>query len=237
MVPKNKGSRHVERYKKFLNLYPKTHRERFAEPMLQTFTDMLNDHLKSSDSTNDSTWIFVSKVYLDTTKEIIIEHSKEMVMNIKSQRSKVLIGSRLVILIVIVSFIAYVGYNKYRNSRFIPLYSTVEDARAISKGQKAKCLPDNQQAVDDIKKDDVFEEYENDNGEIIQFSMFETNVVAGFLDIPAGTNAEVTKNQYDGQIASGSIVYEQDYGSYNYTAKKVSGNGQWELVSLLACEM
>ena len=73
MVPKNKGSRHVERYKKFLNLYPKSHRERFAEPMLQTFTDMLNDHLKSSDSTNDSTWIFVSKVYLDTTKEIIID--------------------------------------------------------------------------------------------------------------------------------------------------------------------
>ena len=233
MVPENKGSRHVERYKKFLNLYPKTHRDRFAEPMLQTFTDMLNDHLKS----NDSTWKFVSKVYLDTTKEIIIEHSKEMVMNIKTQRSKVLVGSGLVVLLIIVSFIAYAGYNKYRNSRFIPLYSTIEDARAISKGQKDKCLPDNQQAVDDIKKDDVFEEYENDNGEIIQFSMFETNVVSGFLDIPAGTNAEVTKNQYDGQIASGSIDYEQDYDLYNYTAKKLPSAGEWELVTLTACEM
>jgi hypothetical protein len=230
MALDNKNKRRVENYSKFLNLYPQSYRRRFAEPMLQTFTDMLHDHLKSS----DPTWKFVTKIYLDTAKEIIIENSKEVAMNIKTQKSKVLIGSSLSVLLI-ASIVGVVVYNN-RNSKFIPLYSTVEEGRSLSKGKKDKCLPDNQQAVDAINKDDIVEEFESE-GQKIEFSSFGTTVVAGFYDIPAGTNGEVTKNSYDGKIASGSIVYERDYGSYNYTAEKLPGDGRWGLVTLVACEM
>lgn len=233
MALDSKSSKHVEHYKKFLHLYPKSHQKRFMEPMLQTFTDMLHDHLK----TNDPTWKFVTKIYLDTAKEIIIENSKEVAMNIKNQKSKVFVGSGIFVLLILVSVVAYVGYNKYRNSRFIPLYSTVEEGRSLSKGKKDKCLPDNQQAVDAVNKDDIVEEFDSETGEKIQFSRFGTTAVSGFQDIPSGTNGEVTTNQYDGQIASGSVVYDQDYGTYNYTVKKLPEAGDWELVSIIACEM
>ncbi len=224
-----KISAHVGRYKSFLQLYPSSYKERFAEPMLQTFTDMLNERAKVGEVSRG----FVLNIYADTLKEIIKEHSKEVVMNVKTKKSKAVISGGVagLLIVAVVGVIIFNG----KGSGSIPLYSTVEQAKAYSKGKKDSCLPNNESAAEAIKKDDTIESYEYE-GQEMTFSNFETNAVAGFSDIPAGTNGEVTKNSYDGTLATGSIVYEQNYGSYNYSMKRLPDTKQWELVTLTACE-
>jgi hypothetical protein len=223
-------ARHTQRYQAFLKLFPKSHHERFAEPMLQTFVDMCNERLESGAGMNR----FVLGIYLDTTKEIIKERSKEVVMNLKTRRSKVFIGGGVAGLLLIAATAMLIINGGSGGS--IPIFSTVEEARAISKGKKDRCLPDVATAKEAIEKDDytITHEYE---GVVTKTSSFETYAVSGFRDIPAGANGDVTKYSYDGVRAKGSISYEQDYGTYNYEIKRLPEDGKWELVSLSACEM
>jgi hypothetical protein len=194
---------------------------------------MSNEHLELGDNMLN----FEAKIYLDTVKEIIKEHSKEVAMNIKTQRGKFIIGGG-VIGVALVAVIASVILNSPAPGE-IPLFSTVEEAKAISKDTKEKCLEDNAEAEEAIKQFDFTETHEYD-GKEITYSTFGTEAVSGFQDIPAGTDAEVTINSFDGTTAKGSVLYPQDYGTYTYTVEKLDTTDPsrtWKLTSLRACQL
>ena len=73
-------------------------------------------------------------------------------------------------------------------------------------------------------------------------SGFITNAaVMGILDVPAGTNVDVFIKVYTDTKASGTVVYPDTYGSYNFTTSKQANKpsdsltGEWSIDSLQAC--
>jgi hypothetical protein len=48
----------------------------------------------------------------------------------------------------------------------------------------------------------------------------ENSVMGYIIDVPAGTNVDINIAAYDGETASGSAIYEKNYGMYNFTVKK-----------------
>ena len=141
----------------------------------------------------------------------------------------VLIGS-VVVILVTAAVLYLLTRSDSSSSSLIPPMSTLEEARKLSKGAKGACLGDNPEAITAVKADDAFID------EAEEFSRFELAASEGIMDIPAGTNYETTINRYNDSIATGTIEYEKDYGKYNYTIKKSSGAGEWEFMSLKACE-
>jgi hypothetical protein len=108
--------------------------------------------------------------------------------------------------------------------------SSLKQVRALSKGTQADCLANNKQAVAAVKKDDITHDFKGN-----KFSNFEMAASGGIRDVPAGTNYEVNIGSYDGTTAKGSVIYEGDYGTYNYTIQKLSGHGEWRFISMTAC--
>lgn len=90
-------------------------------------------------------------------------------------------------------------------------------------------MTDNQDAAAAVKADDKFYD-ENE-----EYSSFEMTASLGIIDVPAGTNYEVTIQRYDGTLAQGAVIYDGDYGTYNYTIEKTAEKGEWRFVSMIAC--
>jgi hypothetical protein len=69
-------------------------------------------------------------------------------------------------------------------------------------------------------------------------------VIGHIIDVPAGTNVDVLFNHYDGQTASGSSLYEKNYGTYNFTVAKQSRSpsnstpdGDWQITAYTRCQV
>ena len=77
-------SRYIRDYKKLLRLYPATFQKQFREPMQQTFADLCLEKQQS----NQNMFYFLLSAYVDTGFGIIKENYKELLMNIKSNKSK-----------------------------------------------------------------------------------------------------------------------------------------------------
>lgn len=140
----------------------------------------------------------------------------------------------LILSVGLISVICLVllGYHySSRTAEPIPPGALLEQARELSKGRKGVCLDTNQQAASAVGADDGYLEW---NGEKI--SKFEMAAGFAIADIPAGTDYDVIVNSYDDGVARGSMVYQGDYGSYNYEMKKSSAKGEWSLVSTVACK-
>lgn len=225
MASDNTTHRYTATYARLLHLYPKSYRQRFAQPMQQMFVDMCLERKQSG----DSLFGFALKVYAETSVGIVKESFKEMAMHSKTTKAKIIIVVSLVGLGTVIT----VGLllNNRPTAATIPPMSSFEQARELSKGAKDTCLGDNQQAADAVTRDDhrTVDEY----GE---FSRFEMIASEGIMDVPAGTNYEVAINSYDNNLAKGSLAYEKEYGTYNYTIKKLPKAGEWEFVSMTACE-
>lgn len=114
----------------------------------------------------------------------------------------------------------------------IPPMSPLEQARALSEGTKETCLPDNEHAITAVKQDDKQLGSDNFN----DVSHFEMMAGTAIMDIPVGTNYELTINTFEGRIARGTLTYDSDYGTYNYTMEKLPTVGEWDLVSTVACK-
>lgn len=210
-------------YAGLLRLYPKSYQKRFTEPMQQTFNDMYHDHMQRG----DSTFNFIIKTYADTGLAIVKEHSKEVVMSTKNKKLLVAVG--LVGVLAIAVTTVFLVKDRQEDPVIAP-WSTLEQARAASKAQKDVCLADDQQAAAAVEKDDTFYDEEK------TLSKFEMTASEGIIDVPAGTEYEVTTFSYDGTTATGSLAYDGNYGSYNYTIKKGSDAGSWKFISMTACE-
>jgi hypothetical protein len=220
-----KRSASLKRYENFyamlLRLYPKTYQQQFAEPMLQTFTDLCHERHQSKGNVSN----YVLKLYADTCVGIIKERSKEVVMSSKANKSKLIAISGGVMLVVFTTVLIW----NNRQSNVIAPHSSLKDARELSERTKSACLTDDQQAVEAVKKDDTYIE----DG---KYSKFSLTASEGLMDVPAGTMYEITINSYDGKTAEGTIEYEQDYGTYNYIIEKASGPDGWKFISMTPCQ-
>lgn len=107
--------------------------------------------------------------------------------------------------------------------------STLEDARKLSEGSKDACLQEDETARAAVKADDTYLD------ESEEFSSFELTAAEGIIDVPAGTYYNVKVQRYDDTLAQGAILYDDDYGTYNYTIEKTEGQGEWRFVSMTAC--
>lgn len=220
-------------YKFLIRLYPGSFQRRFAEPMLQTFGDMCQERLESGESLKS----FAIRIYAETFLQIIKEQMKEVVMNTKNinKRMLLVVGGATVLLIagVIIAVVLNSGNNVIKPG------STIEQAKEQSAGNKQSCLPNDdavaQQIIDTEPVNDLSEEVKNDP-DYTPTMYFDFVLLSGIIDVPAGTYADVTFNSFQDDIAKGSANYESDYGDYNYEMKYLGQPGEWELVSLIACE-
>ena len=72
----------------------------------------------------------------------------------------------------------------------------------------------------------------------------ENAVVTSIIDIPAGTNVDVRIATFSDTEVTGSAIYPDAYGSYNYVVKKASTSDAsssdyfagWKVTSFVACK-
>ena len=108
--------------------------------------------------------------------------------------------------------------------------STLVEAKKHTTGVLAKCLVKDAAADALVRKDDTVLSGNN--------SAFEIQALIGIIDIPAGTNADVNINSYDGTIAKASVIYPAAYGSYNVTITHIPDAvpNQWVLTTTVGCK-
>lgn len=56
------------------------------------------------------------------------------------------------------------------------------------------------------------------------------------IDVPAGTNVDINIAHYSESEVSGSSIYPDKYGKYNFTANKKDNASNWEITSFEACK-
>ena len=71
-------------------------------------------------------------------------------------------------------------------------------------------------------------------------SAIENANLGTIIDIPAGTNVDIFVKTHSDTTATGTSIYESTYGSYNFTAQKVtdpgSGSSHWVVSEFVACK-
>lgn len=224
MRPNRNTKRYEDWYAKLLRLYPRGYRQRFAEPMQQMFGDMCREHRASG----EPMFGFVLKVYADTGAAVIKECLKEVVMNTKTTRGKCILVAGVAGALVLIGGLAFILNN--RPSSVIKPSSSLKQAREQSKGKKEACLSNSTTAASAVRADD------NYIGGADEFSAFEMTGSEGIRDVPAGTNYEMTIHSYKDGRATGAVIYDKDYGKYNYVIKKLPKAGEWRFVSMVACK-
>lgn len=114
----------------------------------------------------------------------------------------------------------------------IPVGSTAVVAkRHAGQGVLPKCLAKNATTEAAVRADD----YLIGKGPDTAFDLATT---MGILDVPTGTNIDVSVNSYDGKVVTGSVKYPQKYGTYNFSivpSSKPKPYQQWTMTSLIAC--
>jgi len=211
-------------YAKLLRLYPKSYQQRFAEPMRQMFADMCHEREQNGQDTRG----FAYKIYAETFTGVLAQHIQEVVMNIKTAKSKIIVSAGLVGVIAIGALLT--NYS-VRAAQTIEPGLGLKQVQALSKGTKSACLADVRSAADAVKRDDGFMELHGN-----KFSNFEMTEGGAIADVPAGTNYDLTINSYTDNTVKGTLTYEKGYGTYNYTTQKLPAHGQWKLISIVACK-
>ncbi|HMT19558.1 MAG TPA: hypothetical protein PKD20_05500 [Candidatus Saccharibacteria bacterium] len=212
-------------YAKLIRLYPSKFRERFAEPMLQTFGDMCWERQDAGEDLRS----FVIKTYAQTLFHIIKEQLEEVVMNVKHMNKRTYIVMGVISLVILAGVMFAILLN--RGSGLINPGSTLQEVEKLSQGEKVACIQNNEAVRKSVKADDVY------IGDEKEFSKFETEVASGIIDVPAGTELkDITTGSYEQGIVRGSALYGELYGNYNFEAKYLNTPGEWKLVSLKACE-
>ena len=187
------------------------------------FVDICNERSQQGQDTHR----FVYKIYTETLISVVTEQIQEVTMNIKTTKSKIVIG---VSLVGIGSTIAVVALNNRPTAQSIQPGSWLKQVHELSKGKKGACLPNIPNAAAAVHNDDGYMEFKGNRS-----SNFETAAGDAIADVPAGTSYNMTINSYANNTAKGTLAYEKGYGKYNYTIQKLPAHGQWKLVSIIAC--
>ncbi|MCA9325085.1 hypothetical protein KDA23_03415 [Candidatus Saccharibacteria bacterium] len=124
---------------------------------------------------------------------------------------------------------------------FVVLFVGISVSVALSQNEKYTPTKLNNLAVTDDKTVCL---QKTDNDKLNINSQNETaiaNAVAtSITDVPAGTNVDVYLHSF-GQIqATGTAIYQNDYGQYNFTVQKIGDTsdpytGGWDVTQFGAC--
>lgn len=141
----------------------------------------------------------------------------------------VLIISAIIVIVVIIVGVVLLQQSTTQTSSQAQTQSslsfTFSDLQANYPQNPAACLATAEQsdvAVDQATKNDI-----------------DMTLASTIIDIPAGTNVDVYLKTFDKTVATGTIVYESTYGSYNFTAKKTDSrdaqSASWIVTKFAAC--
>ena len=220
-------------YEKLLLLYPKHYRDEYGEQLLLTTFDMLTDTPEGAAQSKLWTRIFID-LCASASKERYAALSNAL-QNIEKRRmegryTRVSLITTVGILGVCgVVFGVFFSQNQGTSSMIAPMTS-FEEVQTLSVGAKESCLPHSTKAASLVKADDRILVYSS-----LESSTFEQAVSYGIRDVPAGTTYDVSVHSYDGTLVHGSLIYEKQYGTYNYIVKKLPNAGEWDFVSMIAC--
>jgi hypothetical protein len=207
-------------YRALLHLYPKGHRDEYGGQMVQTFEDLLSD--PESGHSKFSIWLRVGS---ELPVNVIEEHIHNLEgMSVETRKT---LGKRLVIGfgalgLILLGALVVMFYSSNKQ----PVQTTLAEVQ--NNGEKVACL---------LTQDD--------SNLVIQAgeSTYVANAaMTGIIDVPAGTNVDVHIKTYDGTNATGTSVYPDKYGSYNFTLKKTGNSstdtytGGWLITQIKACQ-
>ncbi len=104
MTDEHTIARYRRWYRKLLRIYPRPHRERFAESMEQTFNDLLRERAQAGDGLVG----FVLWMFVETSTGIIREYARFIIMQVNIIR--IAIGTGLILLIPLIGNL-FMGWN------------------------------------------------------------------------------------------------------------------------------
>lgn len=223
MAGDDRTGRYKNTYKHLLRLYPESFRREFAEPMQQTFIDLCNERIQAG----GAMFGFVLQTYTETFVGVVKERASETALSARTHKTKIILGFGG---LGVLAFISTVFLFNNPPAQSIASLSSLEQARQLSKGKRDACLVDDQDARNAVREDDATIDY----GESY-ITKFELAASGGIYDVPAGTHYDLTINAYEDGVAVGTLIYDEDYGTYNYTIKKLADAGEWEFASMVAC--
>lgn len=138
----------------------------------------------------------------------------------RKSRKRVLIVSAVLLAIIIVLIGGFLLVRKDANSASIPAFVGIKEARVLSKDDV--CLANNASKKAEVQSQKGLSE---DGG-------FWTSYI---YDVPAGVNVDVNIADYNGSnTVTGSLVYSDGYGSYNFTGTKQGES--WAYTQFAGCE-
>jgi hypothetical protein len=190
--------------------------------MLQMFTDMCNERTQNGQTARGLT----RKIYAETLAGAFRQHLQATMASLNTTKSKAVIGVSLIGLLAWVTIISHRPV-----AQAIQPGSGFRQVQQLSKGNKSACLANNDSAAQAVRRDDGFVAYKG-----TKFSNFEAAAGGAISDVPAGTYYDLTISSYADTIVKGTMTYAHDYGTYNYTIRKLPDAGQWELTSIVACK-
>lgn len=146
----------------------------------------------------------------------------------KLTKSKIIIGTGVIGVVIVATAVLLVYPS---TAQPIPPESTFAQAQKLSRGDKESCLAETRTAAEAVARDDTTTEFGG-----TKISGIEMVASGAIIDIPAGTNFDITVSSYQSGSARGVLAYEKEYGTYNYTMQKQAKAGEWKLVSMTACK-
>jgi hypothetical protein len=188
--------------------------------MLQTYEDLLSDKYYTSEKLG--IWL---RVALELPKNLVEEHVNNIrgkgMKNSTSNNKKVILAAGIagLVLVCVILFNILSGSNQYKPTTLSKVPHAV---------QPPVCIQTKENEDLSVKKED-----ENFLGNMVASSI---------IDVPAGTNVDAYLSSYNGTNATGTAVYSDKFGSYNFTAKKASNGsndsylGGWKITHFEACK-
>ncbi len=140
--------------------------------------------------------------------------------HIKNRDHKKIFVSAGIVVVAVALIVSILLIRANANGASLPAFIGIKDARVLP--QDGKCLANN--ATTKARTEAQQGLGENDG--------FWTSYI---YDVPAGTNVDVniaTYNETDS--VTGSLVYSNNYGSYNFTATKQAN--EWRYTAFTRCQ-
>lgn len=207
-------------YHAVLLLYPKDHRREYGEQMVQTLDDLLSEHEDSSHRLG--IWL---RVLIELPSNLVVEHVnnlKGVGMNSVKSINKKVVATTVMGLIFIIAAVVFLLIRKEE-------YTPTTLSNVPQSAPLAACVQPKENLDISVKPDD---------------ETFIANAVASsIVDVLAGTNVDVYLSSYEGSAASGSAIYADNFGNYNFTAEKKTSNetnnyvGGWEISKIEKCNI
>lgn len=128
-------------------------------------------------------------------------------------------NKRVTIVLLALLVIGGLVFTVVKKSIVVVQPSTVAEAKTRAGNPLPDCLEENKK---------VGEFQQSDQNNIVN------TLTAQLTDVPAGTGANVVFSTYNEKTATGTEVYDGDYGSYNFSIKKDSSS-TWKITSFEQC--